>query len=102
MNTRHKLFDELDAFNPRWRLAYKTLRGAAIAAGVLTLYESYTEGTPEGQRYLAQHGDVPDTLGAVQAAQQAADSLPYNLGNIGTVAVPIDNLEGNDDADEEV
>jgi hypothetical protein len=77
----HELFEELDAFDPKWRDHYATVRGAAIAAACHDLYLKWRS-TPEGQACAAIYRDVPDYLGATRAAQEAADRLPFNLGDV--------------------
>jgi hypothetical protein len=76
---KHELFEELDAFHPQWRNNYATLRGAAIAAGCYELYVAWRR-TDEGKACESITRDVPDYLGAVKAAQEAAERLPFNLG----------------------
>jgi hypothetical protein len=48
---RHDLFEELDAFNPRWQSEYRTIEAAAKAAGALELYQDWLR-TEHGQHYL--------------------------------------------------
>ena len=76
---KHELFEELDAFDKHWRDHYATVRGAAIAAGVHDLYLQW-RATPEGQACASITRDVPDYLGAVKAAQEAAERMPFGIG----------------------
>jgi hypothetical protein len=46
----HELFEELDAFDERWRLKYSTLYDAAVAAGAEGLYGLYIASTA-GQKH---------------------------------------------------
>lgn len=46
----HELFEELDAFDDRWRLKYATLYDAAVAAGAEGLYGLYITSTA-GQKH---------------------------------------------------
>lgn len=76
---KHELFEELEAFDPKYREHYATVRAAAIAAGAHDLYLAWRK-TPEGAACAAIYKDVPDYVGAIKAAQEAAERLPFNLG----------------------
>jgi hypothetical protein len=78
---KHELFEELEAFDPRYREHYATVRGAAIAAGVHDLYLAWRK-TPEGAACASITQDVPDYAGAIKTAQEAAERLPFNLGDV--------------------
>lgn len=82
----HELFDELDAWNPKWRQITRSLRDAAQQAGVMDIYLQWL-GTPEGAAYLQKFAGTPDYLGAVRKQQEAADRLPFSLSNLGTERV---------------
>ena len=77
---KHELFEELDAFNPRWREHYPTIASAAAAASCTDLYRQWAA-TPEGASYRLRMSGVPDYQGAVKAAQEAADRLPHKIGD---------------------
>jgi hypothetical protein len=78
---KHELFEELEAFNPRWQQRFPTIRDASKAAGVLPLFEEWLESTPDGLRYAVQMKCVPD----YSVKRSDAGSLPYSLDNIGEV-----------------
>lgn len=63
------LFEELDAFDGRWQLHYKTLRDAAIAAKALIMYQEWLT-SPAGQHYRELLRDVPDTLAQNEAERK--------------------------------
>jgi hypothetical protein len=79
---KHELFEELEAWNPKWQQIARNIRDAAERAGALALYDSWLQ-TSEGKAYLQTLAGVPDYTGAIKAAQESADRLPFNLGNIG-------------------
>lgn len=62
----HELFEELDAFNPRWQAAYRTVAVAATAAGVSSLYLDWLR-TPQGKLHEAIMADVADTIAQNEA-----------------------------------
>ena len=74
------LFEELDAFDPKWQTHYDTLRQAADAAGVIDLYRAYTA---NGRRSALEH--TPDTIGAVRRLRGLveADTIHYGLPDYG-------------------
>jgi hypothetical protein len=80
-----ELFEELDAFDTKWRDRYPTTKAAAMAAGVYGLYLAYCMRYPDV--FTCKPGSVPDVLGATQClqAQQSSDSLPYRLETLGEV-----------------
>lgn len=80
---KHRLFEELEAFDPRYAHKYTTLRAAAEAAGVVDVFNDYLR-TSQGQTYAREIATAPDVLAATRAAQESADRLPYRLENIGT------------------
>lgn len=77
---KHELFEELDAFDPKWRDRYPTIGEAAGAAGVPGLYHEWRS-TPEGRAYAARMAGVPNYAQAIKAAQEAAERLPHKLGD---------------------
>jgi hypothetical protein len=77
---KHELFEELDAFDPKWRTHYPTIGEAAGAAGVTDLFHRWRN-TDEGRAYTARMDGVPNYAGAIKAAQEAAERLPFNLGD---------------------
>jgi hypothetical protein len=56
----HELFEELDAFDERWRLKYATLYEAAQAAGVVHMYENWARATVAGRAYVTNYENLPD------------------------------------------
>lgn len=72
MTERHELFEELDAWDPRWTEHYASVRMAAIAAGLMHLFHAY-RGTPAGQAYERLLSGVPDAYGAIQEIQNGHD-----------------------------
>lgn len=82
---RHELWDELEAFDPRWQIHYATTELAAAAAGACAMWRDYCE--HHRLTMTCAPGQVPDTAGAVRREQTAAasSSLPYRLDTIGTV-----------------
>lgn len=87
---KHELFEELEAFNPRWQQRYATIRDASIAAGVLPLYVTWLETTHQGALYSFRMRDVPD----YSVKRSSKTSLPYSLDNIGEVP---DEREADED-----
>lgn len=85
---RHELFDELEAFDPKWQTHYPTLLAAAKAARAEELFCQWLSWTAEGNKYAHSMNGVPDY--SVKRAD--ARSLPYSLDNIGEV--PDDEAEG--------
>jgi hypothetical protein len=83
----HPLFEELQAFDPRYQHRYPTLRDAAQAAGVMDLFADYLR-TQDGHKYAREVATAPDVLGATREAAEAADRLPYTLDTIGLTHVP--------------
>jgi hypothetical protein len=77
---KHELFEELEAFDPRWREHYATLEAAALHAGCIDLYKQWRK-TPEGKSVSAFYKDVPDYVSAIKASQEAAERLPFKIGD---------------------
>lgn len=65
MTERHELFEELDAWDPRWTEHYASVRMAAIKAGLMHLFVAY-RATPAGQEYERLLRGVPDAYSAIQ------------------------------------
>lgn len=84
---RNELWEELEAFDPRWQLNYDTTEDAAIAAGVQDLWQEYCRQSNYQNSMACQPRQVPDTVGAIRKQQEAAasTSLPYRLDTIGSV-----------------
>lgn len=84
---RHELWDELEAFDPKWQMHYDTTEDAAIAANVHGLWHDYCRDRRYARSMACQPRQVPDTAGVVRREQQtaASTSLPYRLDTIGTV-----------------
>lgn len=70
---RHEFFELLDVTKPRWRVEFKTLRGAALAAGLLAEYNDYLQ-TPEGIQYLQQITTAHDHTSDNEARRAAVES----------------------------
>jgi len=68
-NYKHDLFWELEAFDPKWQMHYRTLALAARAAGVLNLYGDWLK-SPDGVRYSVQMAGVPDTVQMIEDAKR--------------------------------
>jgi hypothetical protein len=58
---QHELFEELEAFCPKWQAAYPTLYSAARAAGVTELYADYLK-TKAARPRARGELNVPDYL----------------------------------------
>lgn len=87
MQTQHELWDELEAFDPKWQLHYDTTEAAAIAANVLDIWQDYCRNPKHRPTMACSPKQVPDTVGDLRKQHQAAasTSLPYRLDTIGTV-----------------
>lgn len=75
---KHDLFYDLEAFDPKWQMHYRTIALAARAAGVLGMFSEWLL-TQEGRQYREVMRGVPDTLELTRLAQEAADRLPYRM-----------------------
>jgi len=84
---RHELWDELEAFDPKWQLHYDTTHEAAIAAGVESIWMEYCSQLPQRHGMACRPGQVTDVIRVVRKQKEAASSssLPYRLDTIGTV-----------------
>lgn len=67
----HELFEELNAFDPKWPDHYLTIGEAAQYAGLTDLYRDWAQ-TTEGREHIELFA-VPDILSAVEEAQRDAD-----------------------------
>lgn len=61
----HELFEEIEAYDPKWRQRYPTVRAAAQAAGCPELYTKWLL-TPAGRTYADHIASLPDAYGAAQ------------------------------------
>lgn len=77
-NNKHDLFLELTMFAKNWQVRYKTLRDAAIAAGVLGMFQEWLL-TPEGQHYRDLTENVPDTEAQNAAERQMRERMLRDL-----------------------
>jgi hypothetical protein len=71
MSAREILTEELDAFDPQWKLRYATLFDAATACGCEDLYGQYlssTSGQHERETIAA-----PDYAGAAKRAAESSE-----------------------------
>jgi hypothetical protein len=70
---KHELFEELDAFRPKWQATYATLYAAARAAGVLNLYADYLKTKTGAQRARA----FTEATGRCAPVETAAQQRNY-------------------------
>ena len=77
----HDLFEELDAWNPRWREYCRTVWDAAQAAGVADLYRAWIK-TEDGRNYERLTFGVPNYQSAICAAREAAERLPISVATM--------------------
>lgn len=84
----HELFEELDAFDPRWRINFSSVISAAKAAGAESLLDQYLQ-TPEGEGYLANVAAVRDYLAEIEEHKRLValeeGSLKFGYHNLGSV-----------------
>ncbi len=80
---KHELFEELEAFDPKWQSHYANIAQAACAAGVMNIYRYWIK-TREGEAYLRLSAGVPDYKGAIEKEQESASRLPFGLSNLGS------------------
>lgn len=71
----HPLFEELEAYNPKWRTAYATLRAAAQSAQCLGLYYAWLR-TPAGEAYRTHVASVPDVAALKGQTVAELDPVP--------------------------
>jgi hypothetical protein len=80
MDSDHEVFLELDAFDPKWRSHYPTMKAACAAAGCEDLRQDWIR-TDTGAKIAAAMQNVPDY--AADAARErelsthGLDPLPY-------------------------
>jgi hypothetical protein len=72
------LFEELEAWKPRWREMYRTIWDAAQAAGSQDLYRDWIK-TEDGRNYERLMYGVPQYDAAIAAEQEAAERLPVGV-----------------------
>lgn len=78
----HELFEELQAFNPRWQQDYCTLQAAASAAGLQDMYSDWCRGRGAHTAGCQPCRDMVAAVSALKAQAQTA-SLPFRLDTIG-------------------
>lgn len=66
---QHELFDELDAYDPKWQTHYDRLRDAAVAANCMNLYYEFML-TPQGRHYQQLMFGVRDTVAQNRAERE--------------------------------
>lgn len=74
----HELFEELDAFDSRWRTKYATTYDAAVACNCVSLYSQYLN-TLVGRTQAATY-DVPDYAGAAKRAAESNERFEEASG----------------------
>lgn len=80
-----ELHEELDAFDPRWKEHYSSIRAASIAAGVQDIYEHWLK-TADGAKYTAIVKELPDHVGdSIKEAEvmRSPGSLPFGYDSLG-------------------
>lgn len=77
---KHALFEELEAWNPKWREQTSRILDAARQAGpyAVDLYMEWIK-TDEGQTYDRLMYGVPNYQAAIQALQESTDRLPVAI-----------------------
>lgn len=78
---RHDLFLDLDAFDPKWQIHYKTIALAATAAKVMHMYSEWL-GTVDGRRYQEILRDVPDTIAKNEAERLLREKAARIVGGL--------------------
>lgn len=73
MNTNN-LLEELNAFDPKWQVHYKTIAQAARAAKVLPMYSEWL-GTEDGKHYQEIMHGVPDTIAQNEEERKVREAL---------------------------
>lgn len=74
----HELFEELDAFNPKWQTIYSSLPIAAKAAGVSKMFQEWLL-SPQGTHYQEIVRDVPDYEAYNEAERRMRGALLTRL-----------------------
>lgn len=82
LDADHDVFLELDAFDPRWRSHYPTLKAACAAAGCEDLRQDWLR-TDAGKQIADCLRNVPDYLADAarerELASHTVDPLPHQL-----------------------
>lgn len=85
---RHELFDELDAFDPRWQSKYRSVISAAKAAGVGELLRDWLS-SHQGETYLSHIHATRDYLKEIEdykkLREEEESKLPFGYSNLGSV-----------------
>jgi len=85
---RHELFEELDAFNPHWQQAYRSVIAAAKAAGAQELLSDWLK-THQGETYLSHIHATRDYLKEIEEYKaliaEEESKLPFGYHNLGSV-----------------
>lgn len=88
MNSKHELFEELEAFDPSWQNRYTSVTSAAKAAKCEDLLVDWLS-THQGETYLAHIHATRDYLEEIREYQDLlADEeskLPFGYGNLSAV-----------------
>lgn len=70
---KHELFEQLDAFDPKWQEHYSTLRYAACAARVEDMFFDWLQ-TSDGRKYRLQQQGVTDWTEVNRRAKAQIDA----------------------------
>lgn len=82
---RHRLFEELEACNPKYQTQYSTLRAAAVACDCVEDFADYLRSTTTGRVYVESIATAPDVLSDQRREREASEHLPYTLDTFGLV-----------------
>lgn len=79
----HELFEELEAWNPRWQLVAPRIPDAAQCAGphAVAAYQRWLQ-TDDGKTYDRLMSEVPNYSQAIREAQEAAERLPVAVATM--------------------
>jgi hypothetical protein len=84
LDFEHDVFLELDAFDPKWRSHYPTMKAACAAAGCEDLRQDWIA-SDTGARIAEALRNVPDYIGDAarerELATHTVDALPYQLAD---------------------
>jgi hypothetical protein len=84
MMSRHELFDELDAFDPKWQINYKSVISAAKAARCEWALSDWLS-THQGETYLSHIHATRDYLAEVEEYRLLREkefaALPFGFGS---------------------
>jgi hypothetical protein len=82
LDTEHEVFLELDAFDPKWRSHYPTMKAACEAACCEDLRQDWLR-TEAGARIAEALRNVPDYLADAarerELASHTVDRLPHQM-----------------------